>query len=194
MEELYRKVGNKYVKVGYTNAPDLYDGVWLVQENKHSKSTSSLVWRIGDIPMADMRLFTSLIKHSDKLISFLMKLKDENSDEYKKAKEMSGMINGPLEFYNWSASDLITVLVKEMGSLLQKESEEDGYIKFTKTESQNNRKDKLEYLSRKILIENIVEELKKKKTEELKKVFGKINNELMEDLLLLLYKMNDIKK
>jgi hypothetical protein len=117
MEDMYRKLpSGRYEKVGYWNIPDLSDGIWLVQTNPHSRSVSSLIWKVGDLKRpVDIVTHASLQAISDDLASYLMKLGDIDSDEYKEAVEiMGGYIRGPIHFSNVSASDIVSLLIRQI--------------------------------------------------------------------------------
>jgi len=117
MEDMYRKLpSGRYEKVGYWNVPDLSDGIWLVQNKPGSKSTSSLVWKVGDLKRpVDIVTHASLQAVADNLVSYLMKLSDDQSDEYKEAVDiMGGYIRGPIHFSNISASDIVSLLIRQI--------------------------------------------------------------------------------
>jgi hypothetical protein len=117
MEDMYRKLpSGRYEKVGYWNVPDLSDGIWLVQTNPHSRSVSSLIWKVGDLKRpVDIVTHASLQAVADNLVSYLMKLSDDQSDEYKEAVDiMGGYIRGPIHFSNVSASDIVSLLIRQI--------------------------------------------------------------------------------
>ena len=117
MEDMYRKLpSGRYEKVGYWNVPDLSDGIWLVQNKPGSKSTTSLIWKVGDLKRpVDIVTHASLQAVADNLVSYLMKLGDIDSDEYKEAVEiMGGYIRGPIHFSNVSASDIVSLLIRQI--------------------------------------------------------------------------------
>lgn len=123
MEKLYRKKENgRYESVGYS-APNLHDGIWLVSSTLSSKSTTSLIYKIGDIPKADLQLHASLQKHSDKLSLYLSKLKDSGSKEFLEAKELcGGYVRDKLEIHNWSNADVVSMLLRELAKIMQDET------------------------------------------------------------------------
>ena len=172
METLYKKVGNKYEPVGYTNVPDLYDGVWLVQRREHSKSTSGLIWRLGDIPMADVNLFVSLFKYEDDISSFLVKMSDETSDEFKQ----SGLKKAP-KYYDVSAVEYASIIIKKLGTLIQSEKQEN----FTKRESFKNRKSKIDNIKKLTLLKEIISKIKEGNDvlDKLKNIDSSIIDELI---------------
>jgi hypothetical protein len=117
MEDMYRKLpSGRYEKVGYWNVPDLSDGIWLVQTNPHSRSVSSLIWKVGDLKRpVDIVTHASLQAVADKIVSYLMKLGDIDSDEHKEAVDiMGGYIRGPIHFSNISASDIVSLLIRQI--------------------------------------------------------------------------------
>ena len=117
MEDMYRKLpSGRYEKVGYWNVPDLSDGIWLVQNKPGSKSTTSLIWKVGDLKRpVDIVTHASLQAVADNLISYLMKLSDDQSDEFKEAVEiMGGYIRGPIHFTNISASGIVSLLIRQI--------------------------------------------------------------------------------
>lgn len=114
---MYRKLpSGRYEYIGYSDVPDLSDGIWLVQQNKSSRSTTSLVWKVGDLKRpVDIVTHASLQAISDDLIRYIMKLSDDQSDEYKEAVEiMGGYIRGPIHFTNISASDIVSLLIRQI--------------------------------------------------------------------------------
>jgi hypothetical protein len=117
MEDMYRKLpSGRYEKVGYWNVPDLSDGIWLVQNKPGSKSTTSLIWKVGDLKRpVDIVTHASLHAVADNLVSYLMKLGDVDSDEFKEAVEiMGGYIRGPIHFTNISAHDIVSLLIRQI--------------------------------------------------------------------------------
>jgi len=117
MEDMYRKLpSGRYEKVGYWNVPDLSDGIWLVQSDQSSRRTTSLIWKVGDLKRpVDIVTHASLQAISDDLIRYIMKLSDDQSDEYKEAVDiMGGYIRGPIHFSNVSASDIVSLLIRQI--------------------------------------------------------------------------------
>ena len=117
MEDMYRKLpSGRYEKVGYWNVPDLSDGIWLVQSDQSSRRTTSLIWKVGDLKRpVDIVTHASLQAVADNLVNYLMKLGDIDSDEYKEAVEiMGGYIRGPIHFSNISASDIVSLLIRQI--------------------------------------------------------------------------------
>jgi hypothetical protein len=117
MEKLYRKTDKgRYESIGYNGIPDLSDGIWLVQSSPSSRSVTSLVWKVGDLKRpVDIVTHASLHAVGNKLTSYLMKLGDDQSDEYKEAVEiMGGYIRGPIHFSNISAHDIVSLLIRQI--------------------------------------------------------------------------------
>lgn len=116
MERLYRKIGRRYVEYGFGGIPDISDGIWLVQNNSHSKSQSSLLWKVGDIKRpVDVTAHASIQSMERDITNYLMKLSDVNSIEYNEALEIcGGYLRGPVHFTNISASDIIMLLLRQI--------------------------------------------------------------------------------
>ena len=124
MEKLYRKNSNgRYQKViGYANT--LPDGIWLVQTKPHSRSMSSLVWKVGDLKrIADITTHASLQSYEDDLTNYLMKITDSSSEEYTSAVEQigSGWIKGPIGYSNISARDLCILFLRQIAINIENE-------------------------------------------------------------------------
>lgn len=117
MEKMYRKLpSGRYEYIGYSSIPDISDGIWLVQNNKSSRSMTSLVWKVGDLKRpVDIVTHASLQAVADKIVSYLMKLGDDQSDEFKEAVDiMGGYIRGPVQFANISAHDIVSLLIRQI--------------------------------------------------------------------------------
>ena len=123
MEKLYRKKSNgRYQEViGYTDT--LSDGIWLVQTKPHSRSMSSLVWKVGDLKrIADVTTHAALQSYEDDLTDYLIKLTDSNSKEYKEAVEQMGdWIIGPIGYSGISARDLCVLFLKQLAIKVKNE-------------------------------------------------------------------------
>ncbi len=120
MEKIYRKIGKRYVECGY-NIPDISDGIWLVRTNEHSKGQQSLVWKVGDLKRpVDVVTHAALQSVESDLASYLGSLTDENTPEYKEAKEMyGGWLRGAIGYYNISASELVSLLLRRLAIHLE---------------------------------------------------------------------------
>jgi hypothetical protein len=116
MEKLYRKKGKRYVEAGYTSVPDLVPGIWLVQNNPNSKSQTSLVWRVGELKRpVDVVTHAALQTMNNELASYLIKLCDPKSEEFKEAKEMlGGYLRDAPSYLNISASDLTSLFLRQI--------------------------------------------------------------------------------
>lgn len=121
MEKLYRKKANgRYVEDSYGFNEDLSDGIWLVQTKPHSRSVSSLLWKVGELKRpADIVTHASLQALESQLAQYLVKLSDESSEEYKEAKEICGGYMKAPPVYNIPASDLVTLFLRKMAIELE---------------------------------------------------------------------------
>lgn len=124
MEKVYRKVkkGKRYVyePYGYNNVPELTDGIWLIQHSEHSRSQTSLIWKVGDLKRpVDIVTHASLQILEDDLSRYLLKLSDENSEEYKEAKETIGWPLNTPPIYNVSPSAIVTLFIREIAKNLE---------------------------------------------------------------------------
>ena len=120
-EKLYRKVGRRYVEVSMPERYNMHDGIWLVQNNPYSKSISSLYWKVGDVKRpADIVTHASLQVLEDDLCRYVLKLTEENSDEFKEAVEIAGgYLKSPIGFYNISASQFVSLLLRRLATHLE---------------------------------------------------------------------------
>ena len=117
METLYIKKANwRYEEASIGYRDELSDGVWLVQTKPSSRSITSLMWKVGDLKrVADVTTHAALQGFESQLTQYLMKLQDENSDEYKDAVErLGGYLKGPIAFYNISASDICSLFLRRI--------------------------------------------------------------------------------
>lgn len=115
MEEVYKKVGNRYVFAGY-NGPDISEGIWLVQKRNSSKTQTNLLWKLGDLKRpVDVMTQAALASMADDIALYVVKLQDENSEEYKAAKKMLGSwMRGPIVFGNCSAYDIAHLILRRI--------------------------------------------------------------------------------
>lgn len=114
MEQYYTKVGRRYVPAGYS-IPDMPEGLYWKQKTSHGSRTTSVMHWAGKNPPQplDIQKLISIMSEDERLAKYIMALTDEDSDEYKKAKEdQGGYVNGPLKFYDWSAQDLATCILR----------------------------------------------------------------------------------
>ena len=117
MTELYRKNSKgRYEKCGLDVGNDLSDGIWLIKTNPHSRSTTSLVWKVGDLKRpVDVVTIAALQTMESKLANYLMKLGEEGSEELKEAREMfGGYLKGAVGYVNISASDLCSLFLRRI--------------------------------------------------------------------------------
>lgn len=123
MDKLFRKVGKRYVPVGY-DIPDISDGIWMVQTSPSSKRVTSLLWKVGDIKRpVDVVTHASIQSMEDDVCNYLMKITDENSEEYKEAKEIcGGFLRGPIGFSNISPSDMATLILRRIAINIENEN------------------------------------------------------------------------
>ena len=124
MEKVYRKVikGKKtvYEPVGYSHSPDLPDGIWLIQSTSSCKSMSSLVWRVGDLKRpTDIITHASLQTMESDLSTYLIRLSDGESDEFKEAKETIGWTLTSPVVYNCSIASIVTLFIREISKKLE---------------------------------------------------------------------------
>jgi hypothetical protein len=125
MEKLYRKIqkGKRtvYEPAAYCPNSEITDGVWLVQTQPSSKSITSLFWKVGDIKRpVDVTTHVALQSFERELTSYLMKLCDGNSEEYKEAERiMGGFLKGPVSYHNISASDLCTLFLRKIATEIE---------------------------------------------------------------------------
>lgn len=118
MEKLYRKIGKKYVSVGY-DVTDLPDGIWMVQSNPMSKRISSLVWKVGELKRpVDVVTHAAIHSMEDGLIQYIEKLRDPESPEFIAAREQTGL-SEPIGLYNISGSDFATLLLGQIARMVE---------------------------------------------------------------------------
>lgn len=123
MEKLYRKKSNgRYESIGFNDVPDLTDGIWLVQSKPGWKSSSNLIFRIGDVKgLVDITTHAALQAMSNDLALYVSKLQDESSDEYLDAKELLGTwIKGPISISGIASADLSSLLLRRIAFNLAK--------------------------------------------------------------------------
>lgn len=123
MEKLYRKKSNgRYESIGFNDVPDLTDGIWLVQSKPGWKSSSNLLFRIGDVKgLVDITTHAALQAMSNDLALYVSKLQDESSDEYLDAKELLGTwLKGPISISGIASADLSSLLLRRIAFNLAK--------------------------------------------------------------------------
>ncbi len=81
MEKLYRKNSKgRYEECGYDVRHDMQDGIWMVQSKPNSKSTTSLVWKVGDLKRpVDVVTVAALESFNSDLTSLFIIILNKNS-------------------------------------------------------------------------------------------------------------------
>ena len=112
MEKLYKKVGRRYVEVGY-DIPDISDGFYFTQKTKSGRRTTSVLYWLGKNPKepVDLDFLADIMQFDDELAKYLTKLCEEDSEEFKELKE-GNYINLPLSFYNISPYHLAQCVLR----------------------------------------------------------------------------------
>jgi hypothetical protein len=117
MTELYRKNSKgRYEKCGFDVENYLSNGIWMIENSPNSRSTTSLVWKVGDLKKpVDVVTIAALQTMESKLVNYLMKLGEEGSEELKEAREMfGGYLKGAVGYVNISASDLCSLFLRRI--------------------------------------------------------------------------------
>lgn len=117
MEKLFRRNSKgRYEECGYDVRHDMQDGIWMVQSKPNSKSTTSLVWKVGDLKRpVDVVTIAALESFTDDLTQYLMKLAEEGSEELKEAKKiLGGYMYGAVGYQNISANDLCSLFLRRI--------------------------------------------------------------------------------
>jgi hypothetical protein len=117
MEARFRKNSKgRYEVCGYETGTEISEGIWLVQLKPNSKSTTSLVWKVGDLKRpVDVVTIAALESFNSELTSYLMKLTEEGSDELKEAQKLlGGYFKGAVGYLNISASDLCSLFLRRI--------------------------------------------------------------------------------
>ena len=117
MEQYYIKQGRKYVPSG-VNYPNLHDGIWLVTKN--IKRGCNLVYYIGDLQKpVNLQNHAFLQSFSDDLGMYIQKLKDNQSDEFKDAKDTLGnWVQEQINVSGISANDLAVLVMRFLSEKL----------------------------------------------------------------------------
>jgi hypothetical protein len=117
MEQFYIKQGRKYVPAG-VDYPNLHDGIWLVTKN--TKRACNLVYYIGDLEKpANLQNHAFLQSFSDDLGMYIQKIQDNQSNEFKDAKNtLGGWIQEQIKISGISSNDLATLLMRFLSEKL----------------------------------------------------------------------------
>lgn len=123
MEKLYRKKENgRYEPVEYCFGETLHDGIWMINTKENSKSYTSVAYRLGDLKRpVDVVTQAALLSFTDDLSLYLLRLSEEDSEEYKEAKEILGnWLQAPVGYANISAADLSALFLRKIAEKLEK--------------------------------------------------------------------------
>lgn len=122
MKKLYYKNDKgEFIEYGY-ETDTLPDGIWFIQTKEHSKSRTSLVYQIGDVPKVDVQKYMEIGKYQDDLSRYLMSLSDEESPEYKEARQrLGGYAARPLRLGNWTFTDLSQMIIRQLFKMMNNE-------------------------------------------------------------------------
>ena len=121
MKKLYYKNDKgEFIEYGY-ETDTLPDGIWFIQTKEYSKSKSSLVYQIGDIPKVDVNKYMEISKYRDELSIHLSRLSDEHSMEYFEARhKLGGYVAVPLRT-SWAPRDIVKVIIDKLYKLMNDE-------------------------------------------------------------------------
>ena len=117
MEQVYRKIKGRYIPAG-TNELYLSDGLWLITQNR--KKMMNLTYYIGEVSKpVNLNNHAYLQQFNADLGMYIQNLKDENSDEYKEAKQqLGGWITGNINITGISSQDLGSLILKFLANKL----------------------------------------------------------------------------
>ena len=120
-EQLYVKVGRRYVKATMPEQYHMADGIWIVQNKSYSIGMSSLCWKVGDLKRpADIVTHAGLQTLTDDLVTYLTNLGDDKSKDFIEAKEVSGAgLTRPVSYHNISASQLVSLFIRKIATYLE---------------------------------------------------------------------------
>ena len=122
MEDMYRKLKDgTFEHIGLNSVPDISDGIWLVQNRKHSKGYTSLLWKVGDTGRAtDVLTHGKIHSLHDELCTYIQELTKKDSSVHKDAKELlGGFFREDFHFTGLSPSDLISLLLRKISFILE---------------------------------------------------------------------------
>ena len=75
MQEVYVREGKRYRKIGYSGTPDLFDGIWCVQNVQHGQSSKNVLMRLSRLAtedeIVDLLELSSSIQLEERLITIL---------------------------------------------------------------------------------------------------------------------------
>lgn len=117
MEQVYRKVKGRYIPAG-TNELYLSDGLWLITQNR--KKMMNLTYYIGEVSKpVILNNHAYLQQFNSELGMYIQSLKDENSEEYKEAKQqLGGWITSEINITGISSQDLGALILKFLANKL----------------------------------------------------------------------------
>ena len=109
--QLYKKVGRKYIKVGYSDGchRSLAEGIWLVTD-KPGCHSSSCILQLGDMPK--LYPYANLVMHRDTIIRSIYKYFEEKNDDI--------IAHGNTTY---GATELTDRILKNLGEQLSKNGE-----------------------------------------------------------------------
>lgn len=124
METLYIKKEDGSFEEKYVGFQDrLPDGIWVIETKKGSRSIKSAAYLVGNLKQpCDLVTIASIHKMHDDLAQYMIRLGDENSEEFQDAKNsIGGYLQGPVSIYNISPSDLATLFLRHVAKHIGEE-------------------------------------------------------------------------
>lgn len=124
-EQLYKKVGDEYVKVPLRDTFNLPDGIWLLQSENGVKSCDSLIWKLGNPDrIIDIASEASVFTVADDICKYISKLSDTTSEEWIELKKLMGnWINGAIGVYNISINDFVIIVLRKFAENLKNQKD-----------------------------------------------------------------------
>ena len=99
MDTYYVKQGKRYIPVGYCNAPDIFDGIWLIQHSDQNRSGKNLMCRMDELPdYVEVKKLAKSVMLEEAIVEVL---RDMNTE-------------GKLSIYNISIQDMAEKISKEV--------------------------------------------------------------------------------
>jgi hypothetical protein len=99
MEKFYTKEGKKYIPIGYCGAPDVYEGLWLVQFEESNRMHKNIVCRMDDLPNPiDMKALVKSTMCEESISKALLKL----------------LKSGEVSIYNKTPQAISEIICKEI--------------------------------------------------------------------------------